>query len=151
MGDEDSRTYPVEQCGIRLGVDIQIGRAESWRHLTEILVQSLLVAAELHALEIIGPDAHAETVEPRLLVEDGGNGRGCRAPPRVSPAGLVDEISLETAAQENILEPLAAVRRSFPCLGKLPHAVGEDKRVFPGIDGFLIEHVGVVAVIGAPQ
>lgn len=105
MGDEDSRTYPVEQCGIRLGVDIQIGRAESWRHLTEILVQSLLVAAELHALEIIGPDAHAETVEPRLLVEDGGNGRGCRAPPRVSPAGLVDEISLKPRRRKIFWNP----------------------------------------------
>ena len=49
------------------------------------------------------------------------------------------------------MEAFPSVRRSLPSLAKLPDAVGEYQRIFPGIHGLLIEHVGVIAVEGMPQ
>ena len=69
MGDEYGGTNLVEQGGIGIGIDLEIYRANGRCHLTEILVERLRVTAELHALEVIRPDAYAEAVEPQFFVK----------------------------------------------------------------------------------
>lgn len=64
MGDKYGGANFVEQGGVGIGIDLEIYRADGRCHLTEILVKCLRVTAELHALEVIGPNAHAEAVEP---------------------------------------------------------------------------------------
>src|ERR1700751_738166 len=59
---------------------------------------------------------------------------------------LVDEVDREAAAQEDVLEPFAPVRRRLPSLGRLPVAVPEDEGKVSGVDRKLIENVGRVAV-----
>ena len=63
----------------------------------------------------------------------------------------VNKIDTESFTQEDVLETFPSVGRGFPRLAKLPDAVGEYQRIFPGIHGLLIEHVGMVAVEGMPQ
>ena len=151
MGNEYRRSYFVEQCGIGVGIDLEIDRTDIGGHLSEILVQRLPVAAELHALEIVGPNPHPETVEPYFFIESGGDGNGLCAASGIAPTRLIHEIGGESPAQEDVLKSFASVGSGLPRFGELSHAVGEYERIFPRIDRFLIEHIGVVAVISAPQ
>ena len=61
-------------------------------------------------------------------------------------AGLVDQVHAEAAAQEDVLEALASVRRGLPGLRELAEAVPEHERKFAGVRRDLIERVGVIAV-----
>ena len=148
MSDKDGRTDFVEQGGIGVGIDLEIYCADGGCHLAEILVERLRVAAELHALEVIRPDAHAEAVEPQFFIEGRRKGYGLRASPGIAPSRLVNEIDTKPFTQEDVLEAFPSVWRSFPCLAELPHAVGEYQRIYPRVQRLLIEHVGVVAVVG---
>lgn len=149
--DEDSGSDSVEQRGVRIGVERQVGRADVGCHLPEELVERLLAAVELHAVEIVGIDTEAETVEPYLLVELRGERDALGAAPRIAPSGLVNEVGGIASAEKDVLEPLASVGRGLPCLGELPHAVRKDHRQRAGMDGFLIEDIRVVAVVGMPR
>ena len=152
MSDEHGRACLVEQGGVGIRIDIEVYRSDSRRHLPEILVQGFLrVAAELHAFEIVGPDAHAEAVEPDFFVKCRGDGNSFRSSSGIAPPRLVHQIDRIAFPQEDVLEALAAVGCRPPCLGELPHAMGENQRIFSCINRLLIEHVGMVAVVGAPQ
>ena len=62
MGDEYGGTNLVEQGGVGIGIDLEIYRADGGCHLSEILVECFRGMAELYALEVIRPNAHAEAV-----------------------------------------------------------------------------------------
>ena len=151
MGDEDSRADLVEQGSIGIRIDLEIYRADGGCHLTEILVERLRVTAELYTLEVIRPNAHAEAVEPQSFVKGRRNGCGLRAPSGIATAGLVNKVNRESFAQEDILEAFPSVGRGFPRLTELPYSVSEYQRIFSGIHGLLIEHVGIVTVVGVSQ
>jgi len=63
---------------------------------------------------------------------------------------LVDHVDPEAAAQEDVLEALASVRRGFPCLGELSEAMPHDERKFASVGRDLIEHISVITVKGLP-
>ena len=149
--DEDGGTNAVEQRGVRIGIEREVGRTDGGRHLPKELVERLFAPVELHAVEIVGIDSETETVEPNLLVELRGEGNGLCAAPCIAAAGLVNEAGGVATAEKDILEALASVGRGLPCLGKLPYAVGKDHRQRAGVDGSLIEDIGVVAVVSMPR
>ena len=64
----------------------------------------------------------------------------------LADARLVDEVCREAFAQENILEPLAAVRRRFPRAFRLCAAMFKNQRIFFRMHWFLIEGIGMVAI-----
>lgn len=90
MSDEHGRACLVEQGGVGIRIDIEVYRSDSRRHLPEILVQGFRVAAELHAFEIVGPDAYAEAVEPDFFVKCRGDGNSFRSSSGIAPPGLVN-------------------------------------------------------------
>ena len=49
------------------------------------------------------------------------------------------------------METLPSVGRGLPRLTELAHSVSKYQWIFPGIHGLLIEHVGMVAMVGMPH
>src|SRR5512139_141250 len=68
----------------------------------------------------------------------------------VATSWLVDHVDPEAAAQKDVLEALAPIRRGFPCLRELSEAVPEHERKFAGVYRDLIEHIGVITVKRLP-
>ena len=113
----------------------------------EELVQRFGVAAgELRAWKAVRPEADAELVVPELFV-------GCRLDRRldgaaagIAAAGLVDQVGREMAAEEDGLEAFAPVSGGLPGFRELARAMPHDDRVFPRVDGLLVECINVVAM-----
>jgi hypothetical protein len=104
----------------------------------------------LYAIEIVWPDADTELVEPQLFIGGRLDGRLDHAAAGVAAPRLINEISGEMAAQEDILEALATIRRGLPALRELTRAMPHHDRVSARIHRDLIKGVDVVAVIGLP-
>jgi hypothetical protein len=61
---------------------------------------------------------------------------------------LIEQADRKAAAEEDVLEAFAAVGSSLPSLGELTEAAEKDEGELPGVDGDLVEDIGVVAVQG---
>ena len=118
VGDKDAAARFVHQRGHVRGYQPFVVRARIGRHLAEELFQCLCRSGELAALVVMGPHAHAEILEPELIVGRGFDGLvGCAAP-GASAAWLVDQVCAETAAEEQGGEP-------FPPVGVLSHVLAD--------------------------
>ena len=58
--------------------------------MPKVLVKGFRVMAELHALEVVRPDAHSEAVEPRFFVEHWADSDGFRTPSGIAAPRLVN-------------------------------------------------------------
>src|SRR6478735_7151097 len=115
MGHENSRPDLLEQGRDCFRVQVRIKRSRIRCDLTEVLVQCLWLAGELHARKEFWPDAEAERAKPVLLIGLWRDRGGHRAAARAASTRLIKQVNRKTASQEYVLKSLAPVRRSFPC------------------------------------
>lgn len=148
MGEEDSGAGFIHDGGHRIRDNIDIKRPGIWSHLTKILIQCFFVVRELNAFKILWPDANTELIEPHLLIWFRRNSTFYRRAPGAAPAWLIDKIGGEPATQEYVLETFTTIRRAFPSAGELACTVQHDDRVFMRILRNLVEHGGMIAMIG---
>ena len=146
MGHEDPGPGLVEQRRDGVRHDFAIEGAGVGDHGAEVLVQRFRFARELHPGEEVGPDAQAELVEPPLLVGRGADVPGDGTAARAAATGLVEQVHREAPAQENVLKPLASIRRGFPGLRELPEAVPKHERQLAGVHRHLVERARMVTV-----
>jgi len=150
MRDEDCGAGLLQNGGHGVGNDAVVKGGGIGCHLAQELIHGLIALSELGSPEDIGPDADAELSEPVLFVGlrlDGGRDGGASG---VAAPRLIDEIDAKAAAQENVLEAFASVRRGLPCPHGLACAVEEDERVFSGVNRNLVKDARVIAVQGLP-
>ena len=151
MRDEDSRPYLVEQSSVGIGIDFEIRGTDVRCHLAEILIERILVTAELYPFEIIRPHTETKTVEPHLLIENGRQGNRLRPPSGIASPGLIDKIGGESPTQKDILKSFAPVRRRLPGFGKLAYSVGKNEGIFPCVGRLLVKHVCMVTMISMSE
>ena len=121
--------------------------ASEWRR-TSILIERFGVLCELHAREVVWPQADPEHAEPQLLVGSRRDRALHHAAARVTAPRLIDDVDPEAAAQENVLVSLAAVRRGLPRFRELTRSVPKHQRRFPRVDRDLVERISVIAAEG---
>ena len=116
MGDQDAWAYLLEKLSNSICIHFDVNGAGVRCHLAEILIQRFRITGELHAGKEVGPDSESECAEPLLFIRNRSQGFWLGAPPRIAATWLVNHIHAETAPQENVLIPLATIRRGLPCL-----------------------------------
>ena len=145
MRHENPRTDLVEQGGDRVGDDGHIERPGVGRHRAEVLIERLGVLCELHAGEVVRPQADAEHAEPQLLVRRRRDRALDHAAAGVAAPRLVDRVHAKAAPQKDGLIAFASIGCGLPRLRELPGAVPEHERQLPRIHRHLIERVGMIA------
>ncbi|MNH14173.1 hypothetical protein D3C79_737610 [compost metagenome] len=151
VSEQDGRAGFIQHRRHGLGDDLDVEGAGIGSHLAEVLVQCVLALGKLHPVEVAGPNAEPELIEPELLIGGGGQGRGDHAASRLAPAGLIHQVGGKAPPQEEGLEPFASIRGRPPAAGGLAGAVQHHYGVGVWMHRDLIKHGGVIAVIALPR
>ena len=126
VSNQDALAHALEEGAQDIEFFCHIVRADIGCHLSEKLVQGILVRRELYSRVECGPFADPEDVEPELLVGKRPDGGFRRRSARPSPSWEVNQVGGVSFAQEHVIKALPSVRCCLPAPGGLSIAMNED-------------------------